>query len=111
MTNLEWIRHTVSAEELIEIEDSKKCCMCIYQGAECTKHTCVDGRIAWLKAEHITELKPCPFCGAVGDFINHDSSVFWVQCTNCGSHGRQSKTKNGAIRAWNRRVENEADKV
>ena len=104
MTNIEWLR-TLSADELVDFINPS-CNMCIYYGNCPEDCPCIEGKVKWLNAEHKPELKPCPFCGAEGDFINHDSNVFWVQCTNCGSHGRQSKTKEGAITAWNRRVDN-----
>jgi len=111
MTNLEWLR-SLSVEELSNIFFDSKCNRCAYQKRnDCPTneeghYDCKGGFQKWCNAIHIPEIKPCPFCGAEGDFINHDSSVFWVQCMNCGAHGRQCRTKRGAIKAWNRRVNN-----
>ena len=109
MTNLEWL-HSLSVDEVLSFFGgyTSKCHMCGYKDA-CTDNTAKCYRFPiglniWLMQEHKDELKPCPFCGAEVDFMNHDSNVFWVQCRNCGSHGMQSRTKRAAIEAWNRRV-------
>lgn len=55
-------------------------------------------------------LKPCPFCGRddkVGFefFKSKYASYSSVYCRNCESTGPRSYTVDGAIRAWNERVE------
>ena len=60
------------------------------------------------------KLKPCPFCGAkvaIDDISTEDEDYFMIQCQNeeCGAaacFGDESETKEGAARAWNRRVNN-----
>ncbi|SQJ22230.1 restriction alleviation protein, Lar family [Serratia rubidaea] len=60
----------------------------------------------------MTELKPCPFCGATDPEITADFyDCFFVVC-GCGSRGPDSKepgdnlsAMNNAATAWNERVE------
>ena len=49
------------------------------------------------------ELKKCPFCG--GEAILEGTYMFDVICTKCGVRTSWYKTKEEAIEAWNRRVE------
>ncbi len=84
------------------------CPRCEARGSEqyCAANAIGAWNDVWNNADiSLPELKSCPFCGAEGEFINYDSSVFWVQCVNCGSHGMQSETKRAAINAWNRRAD------
>ena len=56
------------------------------------------------------ELKPCPFCGKNKIRISyHESDAFveivgwwYAECRYCKA-SLDRKTKNGAIKAWNRR--------
>lgn len=56
-----------------------------------------------------TTLKPCPFCG--GDFVI-SQKVWWrriklpyrVICVSCQASGGHRATREKAIEAWNRRV-------
>lgn len=56
------------------------------------------------------KLKPCPFCGRddkleVGIPSSKFASWFSIDCRRCESTGPRSYTVDGAIRAWNERVE------
>lgn len=66
------------------------------------------------------ELKPCPFCGGDGRIIEkikvYDSrdkrmcrctTDFYVRCDRCGAEAEHFDNQNSAIKAWNRRVEDE----
>lgn len=60
------------------------------------------------------ELKPCPFCGGkakITDTNTEDKQHFYyIQCTKCGAaacFGNESETKKDAIKAWNRRINEE----
>lgn len=62
--------------------------------------------------EAVTELKPCPFCGAT-DGVNADMDyqvgipVWVVDCPKCGMVGPPVDEKEGeaaAVEAWNRRT-------
>jgi len=76
----------------------------------------------------MAELKPCPFCGQVKflelDYIEHPVSnrpygyryVGKVTCVSCGVHILSSgfhdsaeSAYHDAVRAWNRRADNESD--
>lgn len=62
------------------------------------------------------ELKPCPFCGGEAEVVTHpfvpQFDVFGVECTRCGSGTSQNyATKIGAIGAWNKRLNESAQKV
>lgn len=73
----------------------------------------------------MTEIKPCPFCGADGDIYQHEYKVTyavphptlddyfkWVSkyewvadCSNCNCVvGEHFNNEEDAIKAWNRRV-------
>lgn len=62
------------------------------------------------------KLKPCPFCGGeakVGYAIN-DYNRWGVSCNICGcvvevGFGEYDDTPEEAIKAWNRRRDNETD--
>lgn len=57
----------------------------------------------------MNELKPCPFCGGearIRDFTMVDlEPEIDVFCINCGAQTFVYETKDDAIEAWNRRVE------
>lgn len=58
------------------------------------------------------ELKPCPFCGGKGKFV--DVNGFWcvVICDKCNAtsnsiqYSSEYTAKEKAIEAWNRRIDN-----
>ncbi|WP_196615269.1 Lar family restriction alleviation protein [Citrobacter freundii] len=58
------------------------------------------------------EIKPCPFCGCAGQWLNHqfngiDFGGHQIACLNpsCQAQGRYSGQKQKALAAWNNRVE------
>lgn len=71
------------------------------------------------------KLKPCPFCGAtessgmisesivpVESFLKAKTVEFYtVKCHCCGCKVGNHNTKDDAISAWNRRVNNDSEKV
>ena len=63
----------------------------------------------------MSDLKPCPFCGGEAEAIKAHhifENPYVVICSNekCrASLGMFSKTKEEAIEAWNRRVDNGKD--
>jgi Lar family restriction alleviation protein len=60
-------------------------------------------------------MKPCPFCGGVGDMVktiragydlwlsDPDAYAYHVRCRSCAAEGPWAKVKAGAIRLWNTR--------
>ena len=59
----------------------------------------------------MTELKPCPFCGYKNIQILVDKNEYlyyryFSQCQRCGASAKRGRTKEEAIDAWNRRVDN-----
>lgn len=58
----------------------------------------------------MAELKSCPFCGEKA-VVEMDEGWYWewnVYCSECGIHfPNHFETKEEAIEAWNRRVDNE----
>lgn len=59
------------------------------------------------------KLKTCPFCGAEAELVDCEIQPRWyVRCTNryCGVEQEFCRmSKQSAIKAWNRRVNDEAD--
>ena len=57
------------------------------------------------------ELKPCPFCGSealvhkMDRLTTKDRYFFKLECKKCGAC-QERQTKEKAIEAWNKRVEN-----
>jgi len=56
------------------------------------------------------ELKPCPFCGYEKPSLssahtNFFEEVFFVICDNCRCRGKQTKSKDEAVKVWNRRAD------
>lgn len=60
----------------------------------------------------MTELKPCPFCGGDSDGVvllhrvRYDINCYFVSCERCYGRTGEQTTKELAIEAWNRRVDN-----
>ena len=60
------------------------------------------------------KLKPCPFCGCEPHFYENDGWIY-IECGNvdcvtiCETRG--AETKGEAIKAWNTRVEEPAEKI
>lgn len=54
----------------------------------------------------MNELKPCPFCGGKAHIMR---GGHWIACEDCQSESGYYSTKEEAIEAWNRRVDNAAD--
>ena len=57
----------------------------------------------------MAELKPCPFCGYKGVEIFADDNEYlyyryFSQCQKCGASAKRGHTKEDAVKAWNRRV-------
>ena len=97
--------------------DDRPCDVCVWH----TDHGCasweckpltrneVKQMIAPLQTIRIDdELKPCPFCGST------DIEIAWygkdgeaVICLGCGGTGSQYTDRAKAIKAWNRRVDDE----
>ena len=60
----------------------------------------------------MTELKPCPFCGAPAEYTqysyDHPSApctYHLVRCTECCAKVETTTTAADAMEQWNRRVE------
>jgi Lar family restriction alleviation protein len=66
-------------------------------------------RINWLLKhgfiKEVTELKPCPFCGAESIKVENDKEAgdWYVFCNECLSEGPNVATEVIAIRSWNTR--------
>lgn len=55
-------------------------------------------------------IKPCPKCGGEAKFIKlFDKNWYngFIRCTECLLEGRVYTSKQNAVKAWNRRVNNE----
>ena len=50
----------------------------------------------------MTELKNCPFCGSSN--LDHcKTGSYWIDCLDCGASQYGAKTKEQAIKNWNKR--------
>ena len=49
-------------------------------------------------------ISACPFCGGqVVDICRTNKNACWVQCGVCGAQAASDKSREGALRKWNRR--------
>lgn len=56
----------------------------------------------------MNELKPCPFCGGEAELVEVKwEEWFWVYCKRCSAETDAFASKEKAIGAWNRRIDNE----
>ena len=58
----------------------------------------------------MAELKPCPFCGEKGILKRKEilgRHYYKVECLDCFAATFSELTREEAIEAWNRRVDNE----
>lgn len=53
----------------------------------------------------MSELKPCPFCGAYGYHAHNETFGWLVICRKCGARTQYYGSKAAASRMWNRRAE------
>ena len=60
----------------------------------------------------MTELKPCPFCGGIGEILTFRKKekgkykyLSYVRCRHCFCKTDIKENKERAIYAWNRRTE------
>jgi Lar family restriction alleviation protein len=49
------------------------------------------------------KIKLCPFCGSNKVDVCY-TAVYWIRCAKCGADGNNGKTKDDAIREWNKRT-------
>lgn len=56
-----------------------------------------------MQEKKMEELKKCPFCGGEAKIVGY--SLFWIVCEECLTETAGFATKEEAIKAWNRRVE------
>lgn len=58
----------------------------------------------------MSELKPCPFCGGKSECITNyeygKARGAFCSCKKCGITQKIYASRQGAIKAWNRRYEN-----
>ena len=61
----------------------------------------------------MAELKPCPFCGGEAEIISGFGGKYTAQCKKggCMAGILWCPNKDSAIKAWNRRAENENIKI
>ena len=55
----------------------------------------------------MSELRPCPFCGADAELVHNAHWDYFVRCTDkqCAARTRlHHENENGAVDAWNRRT-------
>ena len=51
------------------------------------------------------ELKCCPFCGGEAEIKKEVSYAYYAECRRCEVRTKICYLEDGAIAAWNRRVE------
>ncbi|TNH43776.1 Lar family restriction alleviation protein [Photorhabdus luminescens] len=52
------------------------------------------------------KLKPCPFCNGAAVKLNTHWGLVIVFCTTCKNQTARCLSQHNAIRAWNKRVNN-----
>jgi Lar family restriction alleviation protein len=109
MNNREWL-NTLTNEEFAEaIKYTCKLCVHGENNHYCRpiSNTCASGIAAYLAAEHIKPLKPCPFCGGNAEVAEPICGEdYFVKCVNCGCRTSYFyRAKEEAIKAWNKRPE------
>lgn len=52
----------------------------------------------------VDALKPCPFCGGKARLMRRVAE-YLVKCTGCGTTGKSKQIAEFAVKAWNRRAE------
>lgn len=61
------------------------------------------------------KLKPCPFCGGKAKARENFIGQWYVSCNDCNTivwtESDDYKSKNEAIKAWSRRVEDDKDRA
>ena len=57
------------------------------------------------------DLEACPFCGKRDAQIKHSSNWGWFVSCQCHAVGPSTGSKDGAIKAWNTRVEAEQGRL
>lgn len=58
----------------------------------------------------MAELEPCPKCGGKAEFVKLFESNWYngfVKCTECQFEDRVYTSKQNAVKAWNRKANNE----
>jgi len=51
-------------------------------------------------------IKCCPFCGSkCVEVARTNKDACWICCADCGSESNSHKTREGAIKIWNERHE------
>lgn len=51
-------------------------------------------------------LKPCPFCGYKGvEILVDENERYFSQCQKCGATAKRGRTKEAAVKEWNRRAD------
>lgn len=61
------------------------------------------------------EIKPCPFDGGIGImsdvYDGYPDKQYFIVCVSCAAEGPWEKTRAGALRGWNTRVNEPAEKA
>lgn len=116
MTNWEYFKQTI--DELKEnrcriaiVQGEPVCCNVCDSCEDCYRVmkngnelvSCSESKLVeWAMSEH-EELKHCPFCGGEGKVFFYKDETYNVFCKNCETITKTYKTREEAIKAWNRR--------
>jgi len=49
-------------------------------------------------------IKPCPFCGMLGELVKTNDLAWWVRCTGCNAETDSRKNPKWALLPWNQRA-------
>jgi hypothetical protein len=58
-----------------------------------------------MEKEKPKEIKPCPFCGGIGETTAGHPDIFFVRCLSCNATGSQAISAVVAERSWNIRYQ------
>lgn len=57
-----------------------------------------------------TDLKPCPFCGGVGNLLQRSYHTYEISCSKCFIRTGGLRSLEAVLKRWNTRIGDKNDK-